>query len=380
MEYDLVFEGGGAKGVSFVGALEVFERHGHTPRRLIGSSAGALTACLIAAGYKSKENMEALTERSPNGKTRFESFMCTPTIYEDYIVKDQLGYWLRSELNNPLIPDLIEPAVDKLIVSLIKGELVRHLVSLLMWGGWFSGDEVICWLREKLDAGGRNLGDTNFEQFAQKTGRDLSVVASDITGKEMLVLNHRTTPNLPVVWAVRMSMSVPFVWQEVIWKEEWGTYLGCTLTGHRIVDGGLLSNFPISLFVQNDENVNEIMGKGTQSQNVIGLLIDESIAVPGAGPLPNSSSGGPVFLERIDLLETMILRIQGLADTVLSARDNSMVSSYERLICHLPAKDIGTLEFCMAPERMQAVKQAGAAAMESFLAGSTDPGSISNGV
>ena len=59
MEYDLVFEGGGAKGVSFVGALEVFERHGHTPRRLIGSSAGALTACLIAAGYKSKENMEA---------------------------------------------------------------------------------------------------------------------------------------------------------------------------------------------------------------------------------------------------------------------------------------------------------------------------------
>ena len=230
------------------------------------------------------------------------------------------------------------------------------------------------WWYIRTQAGGRNLGDTNFSQFAQKTGKDLSVVASDITGKEMLVLNHRTTPNLPVVWAVRMSMSVPFVWQEVTWKEEWGTYLGCPLTGHRIVDGGLLSNFPISLFVQNDENVNEVMGKGTQSQNVIGLMIDESIVVPGVGPLPNSSPGEPGFLESIDLLDTMIHRIQGLADTVLSAHDNSMVSSYDGLICHLPAKDIGTLEFGMASERMQAVKQAGAAAMEAFLAGRAGPG------
>ena len=107
MEYDLVFEGGGAKGAAFVGALQVFERHGHVPRRLIGTSAGAITACLIAAGYTSQENLDALNEKTPDGRSRFESFMDTPTLYEDVVIKDQLGYWLRTELNNPVIPDFI---------------------------------------------------------------------------------------------------------------------------------------------------------------------------------------------------------------------------------------------------------------------------------
>jgi NTE family protein len=52
MQYDLVFEGGGAKGAAFVGAIQEFERRGHTARRYIGTSAGAITATLMAAGYK----------------------------------------------------------------------------------------------------------------------------------------------------------------------------------------------------------------------------------------------------------------------------------------------------------------------------------------
>ena len=119
------------------------------------------------------------------------------------------------------------------------------------------------------------------------------MVASDLTGKEMLVLNHRTAPSLPTVWAVRMSMGCPFAWQEVVWKAEWGAYRGRDLSGHRVVDGGLLSNFPISLFVSNDENIDEIMGEGTQSENVIGLLIDETLEVPGAGEAPGNDLSAP---------------------------------------------------------------------------------------
>jgi predicted acylesterase/phospholipase RssA len=59
-----------------------------------------------------------------------------------------------------------------------------------------------------------------------------------------------------------------------------------------VIDGGLLSNFPISFFVANDENIDEIIGEGMQSENVIGLLIDKSLEVPGAGvPLAKSMSG-----------------------------------------------------------------------------------------
>jgi len=37
-------------------------------------------------------------------------------------------------------------------------------------------------------------------------------------------------------------MSIPLVWDEVVWQKEWGAYLGRDLTGHLVVDGGVLSN------------------------------------------------------------------------------------------------------------------------------------------
>lgn len=373
MEYDLVFEGGGAKGLAFVGALQAFEQHGHTPRRLIGSSAGSITACLIAAGYSSQENLASISEIMPDGRRRFAGFMDTPTLYEDTILQDQLGHWLRTELDNPDIPNLIEPVVDNLIESLVKKDIVRHFLSLFLWGGWYAGDSFIEWLREKLDASGRSLSASTLAEFHQKTGRDLSVVASDLTGGEMLVLNHRTAPTLPTVWAVRMSMGCPFAWQEVIWKTDWGTYRGRDLTGHRVVDGGLLSNFPIRLFVSYDEDVDEMMGTGRQSQNVIGLLIDETIEVPDAGEPPSKNLSAPSLLDRVDLLEAMVLRIHGLAETVLTAHDKLMLAMYKDMVCHLPAKGIGTMEFDINPQRMQAVIRAGEAAMEAFLANTSKP-------
>ena len=59
MQYDLVFEGGGAKGAVFVGALQEFFAMGHSARRFIGTSAGAITATLMAAGYGPEEMLSA---------------------------------------------------------------------------------------------------------------------------------------------------------------------------------------------------------------------------------------------------------------------------------------------------------------------------------
>ena len=60
MEFDMVFEGGGAKGMVFVGAFKVLEDRGHTARRLVGTSAGAITATLLTAGDTFKAMKEAL--------------------------------------------------------------------------------------------------------------------------------------------------------------------------------------------------------------------------------------------------------------------------------------------------------------------------------
>ena len=68
--YDMVFEGGGAKGSAFVGALEEFFGAGLRPRRLIGTSAGAIAATLLAAGYTPPELLAAMGERDPKTRAR----------------------------------------------------------------------------------------------------------------------------------------------------------------------------------------------------------------------------------------------------------------------------------------------------------------------
>ena len=367
MEFDLVFEGGGAKGLAFVGALQSLEKHGHTPGRVIGTSAGSITALLVAAGYNALECLDAINERSAEGRSRFGTFLEIPKINEDSDINSNLRYWLMTEMDNPMVPNLIEPMVDKMMVDLMKRNLPRHIISLLVWGGWYAGDELLNYFQEKLDAGNRNLGATTLLEFYERTKRDLSVVASDITGQEMLVLNHRTAPNCPTTWAVRMSMSCPFVWQEVIWQKEWGTYNGSDLTGHKVVDGGLLSNFPINLFLSRDEMVEDIMGEGCATENVIGLLLDDNMQVPGAENTSKEESLTPGFLQRSELLSEMFRRISGMAETALSAHDKSVIEAYEYVVCRLPAKGYGILEFDLTPERMAPILKSGEEAMDAHL-------------
>jgi NTE family protein len=374
MEFDLVFEGGGAKGLAFVGALQAFERRGHTPRRVIGTSAGSITALLVAAGYNAAECLAAINERTAEGESRFATFLEVPQIDENTEINNSLKYWLKTELDNPLIPNLIEPVVDQMVLDLLEKKLTRHLISLLAFGGWFGGRALLEYFREKLDAGGRGLGASTLEQFYQHAGRDLSVVATDITGREMLVLNHRTAPDCPTIWAVRMSMSCPFAWQEVTWQPEWGLYRGRDLSKHTVVDGGLLSNFPIKLFLSNEELVEEIMGKDSACEDVIGLLLDDNMPVPGAEDTQKQDSGAPGILERSDLLASMMMRIYGMAETALSAHDKSVIDAYQHMVCRLPAAGYGILEFDLTPERMAPILKAGDQAMEEHLAKRFDVG------
>lgn len=367
MEFDLVFEGGGAKGLAFVGALRVFERRGHTIRRVIGASAGAIVGSIMAAGYNAAESQAAIAEKLPDGKPRFASFLGTPSITPDANMDNSLRQWLQTELDNPMVPNFIEPVVDQMVRTLVQKDAARHVLSLLLWGGWYSDTEFLGWLKERLDSGGRHLGNSTLLEFHQRCGRDLSVVASDLTGSEMLVLNHRTAPTCPTVWAVRMSMGVPFAWPEVTWNSEWGTYLGKTMTGHKIVDGGLLSNFPIHLFVSDDESVVEIMGKDSVSENVIGLLLDDALEVPGAGESEQGAFSAPGLLERFDVMQEMFLRIGRLANTVLEAHDKFVLEAYEQHVCRLPSKGYGALEFDMPQARMDAIIRAGEAAMEAYF-------------
>ncbi|MBY6946558.1 patatin-like phospholipase family protein [Clostridium botulinum] len=65
-KFDAVFEGGGVKGVAFVGAIAKLEEEGYSIERCAGTSAGAIISALLAAGYTSSEVKEIMLNTDYN--------------------------------------------------------------------------------------------------------------------------------------------------------------------------------------------------------------------------------------------------------------------------------------------------------------------------
>jgi len=245
---DAVFEGGGVKGVGLVGALSHCEQEeGYSWKSVAGTSAGAITASLVAAGYSATEIKAELDrlmrEPAPDGSVGYERF-------KD---KDMLDR----------IP-LLGPAMS---LGLEKG----------IYAGEFFED----WLRGLLEKKGkRTFADLVNEEHSRDSKNSpyryrLRVVASDITRRRMLVLPQDIADyeefdgdpdKLDIARAVRMSMSIPFFFEpvELTCRDESfprtekeqedettrGSHIVFTAKQRRcfIVDGGVLSNFPVDLF------------------------------------------------------------------------------------------------------------------------------------
>jgi NTE family protein len=341
-QFDVVFEGGGAKGSAFVGALTALKSAGHTTRRLIGTSAGAITATLLAAGYSAEEMLGAVNEKL-NGKPRFATFMDHPHA-GDFNQPQKDASDTMHVLDTVHLPAV---AGRTLLNLLLDTPLYPTLFSIVECGGVFAGNAFLAWLIEKLAGKGVAATDT-FATFFARKNVDLSVVASDTTDMEMLVLNHRTAPNVPIAWAVRMSMSIPMIWREVVWQDAWGTYRDRRKTGNVIVDGGVLSNFPIRLI---DQAVPEIMGDTDPAAALnLGLLLDEGLAVPGVNPAPP-----PLPLQEIRVVQ----RLTRLMDTMMGAQDNDEIRQHAAEVCRLPVKGYGTTEFDMSDAKLKALVDAG---------------------
>ncbi|MCK4975786.1 MAG: patatin-like phospholipase family protein [Anaerolineales bacterium] len=375
MQYDMVFEGGGAKGMVFIGAFQELQARGHTPARLLGTSAGSIMAALLAAGYGTQEMSDALNEKQ-DGEPVFLGFLEAPPIPSRDEIQHSAMRKLLQDINLRFVPDAIETKLDDAIASaLATSSQTNRIYSFIEHGGLFAAHNFLKWMKTKLNSGvyplergahpkgeERRFGDMNLAEFHQATGIELSLVAADTSGSQMLILNHHTAPDCPVVWAVRMSMSVPLLWEEVVWQPEWGGYRDKDISGHTVVDGGLLSNFPIELFISNSPHVTDIMGeKITDQLSVLGFLIDETVEVPGA-PVPE-----PVEKDfDISQLRT-VNRIKNLLNTMTQAHDKIVMDAFERFVIHLPAKGYGTIEFGMSDERREALVTAGRVATATYF-------------
>jgi predicted acylesterase/phospholipase RssA len=368
---DMVFEGGGAKGMVFVGALEVLLRGGeHVTGRLLGTSAGAITAALLAARYTVNEMKAALVEQDANGRPVFESFLGAPGPFDAATVKASAVRRFLTNLDVPGVPDFVETRIDDFIASrMAAGGYPAHFFSFVEQGGWYAADAFVAWMTRKLNEGTidgrpRAFGDATLSQLFSATGVDVTLVAADTTGQRVLLLNHRTAPDLPVVWATRMSMSIPLLWQEVVWKSEWGAYKGEEIAGAVVVDGGMLSNFPIALFLSARPEIGDVVGPPA-TKNVLGMLIDDKLDVPGLPPVP--APGTSLSVGRLATVQ----RLARLVQTMTSAHDNMAIAVFAKHVVRLPARGVGVIQFDMDESTREALVQAGRDAMAAFLANQT---------
>lgn len=353
--FDVVFEGGGAKGSAFVGALTALAEFGHKTRRLIGTSAGAITATTVAAGYSPDETLALVTEKV-GGKPRFATFMDRP-VAGSFTDQEKQQSETMQALRTIRVPMFAEHEILNLLLG---SPLYPQLFSFVECGGLFAGDAFLAWIAEKLAAKDIAATDT-MKTFFVKKQVDLSVVTSDTTDGEMLVINHRTAPDVPVAWAVRMSMSIPFVWREVVWQEDWGPYQGRRKAGNVMVDGGVLSNFPIRLIA---ESVPDIMGDTDPNAALnLGLLLDKQLPKDpiGAKPAPPPAiSGEPLGV---------VNRVSRLIDTMTGAADNDEIRKRSAEICRLPVKGVGTTEFNMDDKKLESLIKEGHDALVVHLEG-----------
>lgn len=368
MNYDLVFEGGGAKGIVFVGAMEVFEERGHQYDRLLGTSAGAITAALLAAGYSSAAMLEALNEQV-DGHHVFTDFLGVPDAPPAAAIANSEMRALLASLDVPFLPEWLEDKLDDWMVNhLATHPRFRHLYHYVEEGGWYTAEAFLAWLRRRLDTGHfngepRRFSHLTLSEFYAATGREISLVATDTSSERMLVLNHKTAPGCPLVYAVRMSMSIPLLWPEVVWQADWGRYRGRDVNGHLVVDGGLLSNFPIELLVSDEPAITAVMGE-KRGDHVLGMLIDEALPVEGSEPVAATAEEKRLRFQELQTFQ----RLLRLANTATKAHDKMIIEAFEELVVRLPAEGYGTTEFDMNEARREALVYAGREAMQRYFA------------
>lgn len=298
---DAVFQGGGVKVIGLVGALSVAEQYGYKWVNLAGTSAGAMVAALSAAGYRAEAIARLLDE------VDFNSFRDPPV-------------WAK-------VP-LIGPA---LAVAFTKG--------------LYKGDALEEWMREVLAARGvRTFGDLILPGETDERFRfKLQVIAADISRGRMVVLprdmaQYGVKPeDVDVARAVRMSASLPYFYRPVV------QYYPTPRGGFPsyIVDGGLLSNFPVWLFDV----------EGTPPWPTIGFkLVDPDYCRPHdvRGPLAYASA---------------------LVSTMLEAHDARYLEAADAVrTIFIPTMGVRTTDFNLSPEQRHELYQAGVRAARRFFA------------
>lgn len=188
----LVLSGGGIKGIVHLGVLKMLEETGiiNGIKNFAGTSVGGLICMLYVIGYTSVElwefinsfNLEKLKSLKPE------------TLFEEY--------------------------------GLDSGKKIHLLLKGLLKNKGFTDK-------------------TTMLDLYLRTGISLTLTVTCVNDKKACYISHTTFPNICLLDAARMTMSIPVYYTPVLYKNKY------------YIDGGCIDNFPIKLY---KDNLSRVIG------------------------------------------------------------------------------------------------------------------------
>lgn len=212
---NIVFEGGGIRGLGFLGACKYLEQVGVLDQleRVGGASIGSIFAFLLATKHGSQEMID-----------------------------------LATTLDYSQFQD--------------DGNIIGDAYRVIRRYGWCEGVKLEEWLQQVLETRGYNKNITLSELY-QDTGILLSIIATNVQRGVSEVFDANTYPDVPVVLAIRMSTAIPFFFTPVLHG------------GYHYIDGGVLNNYPIQIYDTDGQLNNNTLGiRVDSSSEFIGETYD----------------------------------------------------------------------------------------------------------
>jgi NTE family protein len=310
---DVVLSGGGVKFIGLVGAVTALMDAGYSAYRTSGVSAGSVVAAILAAASRGDQ----LSSRQ----------------VKDLALSVPLSKWRDA---GPV-------------------KILGPVLGLLRDTGLYRGDFAHDWIRGEL----KNLGVTTFgdlalddDQLSPEQRYQVVLTVADVTTAQLVRLpwDYRRVYGLDpdeqlVADAVRASMAIPFFYPPV----RLTSTTGLTST---LVDGGVLSNFPVDSLDRTDGEPPRWPTFGVTVMPKLAEGVDN--VFPALRPL--RLFGQPTLLESLFITMLVGHDQAHLNQPWVSARTIRVVST-----------DVNVLDFGISRARLEDLYDRGYGAARAFL-------------
>lgn len=212
------------------------------------------------------------------------------------------------------------------------------LIRLYRKFGWYKGNAFKLWVAKTIAQ--KTDPEITFSELQKLVSKNkakaLYIIGADVEHKKEVIFSHETTPEMKIVDAVRISMSIPLFFQAV------------RLKGHIYVDGGLYYNYPVNLFD------NEGFNKET-----LGLRVDKTEEIA------HQLTGQPASAKEITNIKKYIQTLIGSLIDMANKRHLSE-RDWHRTI-YIDCKNISSTDFQLSDKEKKSLIESGKRSTELYF-------------